>query len=150
MYKNCTLLYFIAILACTNPKPLGMESKKIPDSRITASSVWDVNHAASNARLNFRHKSGSWSSRRNDQHQWLQVDFKYKATITHIIIQGRSRHHQWVRSYIVSYSKDGAKFRYYRKNKRIKVGIVFIGFFMYTTRVLCSYTTLSMIDLIRT
>ena len=122
------------ILACKNPKPLGMESKKIPDYRIRASSVWNAYHAASNARLNFRHKSGSWSSRRNDRNQWLQVDFKYKATITDIITQGRLKYvHQWVRSYTVSYSKNGAKFRYYRKNKRIRVRIVFVRLFMYIT-----------------
>ncbi|XP_028390594.1 IgGFc-binding protein-like [Dendronephthya gigantea] len=77
---------------CTNPKALGMESGKIPDSRITASSEWSHLHGATNARLNFAKNSGSWSSRYNNQNQWLQVDFKFRATITDILTQGRGRY----------------------------------------------------------
>ena len=54
LYDNRESSYF------PSPKPLGIESKKIPDCSIRASSIWDAYHAASNARLNFRHKSGSW------------------------------------------------------------------------------------------
>jgi hypothetical protein len=98
-----------------------MESGKIPDSRITASSEWNTVHGATNARLNFGKNSGSWSSRRNDLNQWLQVDFKYKATITDILIQGRGRSNQWVRSYTVSYSDDGVTFKSYKKSGKDKV-----------------------------
>ena len=101
-----------------------MESGKIKDSQIAASSVWDVNHGASNARLNFAQKSGSWSSKRNDVNQWLQVDFKYRATITDILTQGRGRHRQWVGSYTVSYSDDGVKFKPYQKNGKDKVRLI--------------------------
>ena len=95
-----------------------MESGKIKDSQITASSVWDDYHGASNARLNFVQKSGSWSSRSNDLHQWLQVDFKYEATITAIQTQGRGSYGQWVKSYTLSYSDDGVKFKRQQQKQR--------------------------------
>ena len=112
------------LLACKNPKPLGMESGKIKDSQITASSVWDANHGASNARLNFVEKSGSWSSRSNDLHQWLQVDFKYNATITNILTQGRERYGQWVKTYSVSFSEDGVNFKPYQSSGKVKVQFI--------------------------
>ena len=101
-----------------------MESGKIKDSQLTASSVWDVNHGASNARLNFTQKSGSWSSKSNDLNQWLQVDFKYNATITDILTQGRGRYSQWVKSYTLSYSHDGVKFVPYKKSEIEKVRLI--------------------------
>ena len=115
------LHYFIIIQACKNPKALGMESGKIEDSQITASSEWNAQHSATNSRLNFAKNSGSWSSRRNDLNQWLQVDFKYRATITDILTQGRGRYNQWVRSYTVSYSNDGVTFKPYQRSGKDKV-----------------------------
>ena len=109
-------------LACKDPKALGMESGKIPDSRITASSEWQSDYGASNARLNFKNYSGSWSSRQNNVNQWLQVDFEYAATITDILTQGRdTAYNQWVKSYMVSYSNDGVKFETYQSGGRDKV-----------------------------
>ncbi|XP_028408851.1 fibrillin-1-like isoform X4 [Dendronephthya gigantea] len=99
-----------------------MESGKIPDSQITASSEWDHLHGATNARLNSAKNSGSWSSRLNNQNQWLQVDFKFRATITDILTQGRGiKHNQWVRSYTVSYSDDGHRFKLYQRSGQDKV-----------------------------
>ena len=105
-----------------------METGKIKDSQIMASSVWDVNHGASNARMNFAQKSGSWSSKSNDLHQWLQVDFKYNATIGDIQTQGRGRHKQWVESYTLSYSYDGVKFVPYKKNGKDKVRLMLFAY----------------------
>ncbi len=99
-----------------------MESGKIPDSQIAASSERHSLHRATNARLNFAENSGSWSSKRNDLNQWLQVDFKYRATITDILTQGRQNiKNEWVRSYTVSYSNDGVKFKPYQRNAKNKV-----------------------------
>ncbi len=99
-----------------------MESGKIPDSRITASSELKSSHGAANARLNFAENSGSWSSNPNNLNQWLKVDFKYTATITDILTQGRGRRSQWVRSYTVSYSNDDVNFKPYQKSGKDKVG----------------------------
>ena len=56
--------------------PLGMESYKVPNQRITASSSWHHNYGPSNARLNFKGGNGltgAWSSRYNNYQQWLIV-----------------------------------------------------------------------------
>ena len=114
----------VCLSVCKDPKASGMESGKIKDSQITASSVWDVNHGASNARLNFAQKSGSWSSKSNDLNQWLQVDFKYTIAITEILTQGRGTYGQWVKSYTLSYSHDGVKFIPYKKSGNPKVRFI--------------------------
>ena len=101
-----------------------MASRKIKDHQITASSEWNGSLRASNARLDFAKGSGSWSSRRNDLHQWLEIDFEYRGTITDILTQGRGSHQQWVKSYTLSYSDDGIKFIPYRKNGKDKVRFI--------------------------
>ena len=55
---------------------LGLESGTIPDSSLTASSMWNANHGPERARLNLVHVgrlSGAWSAGVYDIHQWLQV-----------------------------------------------------------------------------
>ena len=100
-------------------QPLGMESKYIPDSQITASSEWNSNHGPSNARLNFQAgggRTGAWSSKTNDVNQWLQVDLGQKTRVTGIRTQGRSDFDQWITSFTVSYSDDGVNFTPYNPN----------------------------------
>ena len=101
-----------------------MENGQIRDSQITASSQWDVNHGPTNARLNIKARggrTGAWSSRRNDVNQWLQIDFKYRATITEILTQGRKSYNQWIKTYTVSYSDDGVHFKFSRQGGLHKV-----------------------------
>lgn len=100
-----------------------MESRVISDAQITASSEWDENHAAIHGRLNFPARSGNqgvwysgaWSSGANDQNQWLQVDIGISKNVTHLATQGRNAVDQWVTSYTVEYSTDGASFQIYRE-----------------------------------
>ena len=105
-----------------------MESGKILDKEITASSEWDANHAAHQGRLNFQEvveggvlkNSGSWSALINNQSQWLQVDLlRQESVITSVATQGRNRHamkthNQWVKSYKLQYSNNGVDFEYYK------------------------------------
>ena len=114
---------FTAVGADCN-QPLGMESRKIPDDHISASSEWDPNHGPSNARLNFQPaggKTGAWSAKTNDVNQWLQVDFGDTKKVTAILTQGRAEHDQWVKTYTVSYSQDGIEFIDYTQNGQKKV-----------------------------
>jgi hypothetical protein len=98
--------------ACKDPKALGMQSGKIPDSRITASSIWDRNWVPSYGRL---HGNKCWiAGRPPDTNQWLQIDFKYKATVTEILTQARPNVYQWVKSYTIAYSDDGMNFTTYK------------------------------------
>ena len=60
-----------------------MEFGAIKDTQIRASSEWDLNHAAIQGRLNFQKsgiKQGAWSSRNNDNNQWLQIDLRQSYT----------------------------------------------------------------------
>ena len=108
---------------------MGMESGKILNKQITASSEWNAHHAAHQGRLNFQEvvergvarKSGSWSARKNDKNQWLQVDLlREEAVVTSVATQGRNKHprwgahNQWVKSYKLQYSNNGVDFEYYK------------------------------------
>ncbi|XP_044166438.1 discoidin, CUB and LCCL domain-containing protein 2-like [Acropora millepora] len=122
-------------------KSLGMESGKILDKQITASSEWDANHTAHQGRLNFQEvvegvvakKSGSWSALIRDQNQWLQVDLlRQESVVTSVATQGRNKnslwgeHNQWVQSYKLQYSNNGVDFEYY-KDERQNSAKVFAG-----------------------
>ena len=107
-----------------------MESGKILDKQITASSKWNAHHAAYQGRLNFQEvvergvakKSGSWAARKNDKNQWLQVDLlREESVVTSVATQGRNRNplwgrprNQWVKSYKFQYSNNGVDFEYYK------------------------------------
>ena len=110
---------------------MGMESGKILDKQITASSEWNAHHAAHQGRLNFQEvgeagvatKSGSWSALKNDKNQWLQVDLlREESVVTSVATQGRNRHplwswgrhSQWVKSYKLQYSNNRVNFKYYK------------------------------------
>ena len=108
---------------------MGMESGKILDKQITASSEWTARHAAHQGRLNFqevveggvRRKSGSWTALIRDQNQWLQVDLLHQeSVVTSVATQGRNRnplwgkHNQWVKSYKLQYNNNGVDFEYYK------------------------------------
>lgn len=95
-----------------------MESGLIEDAQITASSQWDGNHAAIQARLNFKAgggKAGGWSARRNDGSQWLEIALPGYTKLTRFGTQGRNAFSQWVTKYKLQFSEDGVTFSYYRE-----------------------------------
>ena len=58
-------------LVCKEVKPLGMESKGIPDDRVTASTVWSTEYSpAKRARLG---NAVAWYPKVSDAWQFLQV-----------------------------------------------------------------------------
>lgn len=100
------------LLACQ--EPLGMENRFISDAQISASSQYDDNHTAVQARLHYKAKKGGWSAGANNQNQWLQVDLGAEISVKGIATQGRSKHGLWVTAYKLEYSIDGASFLYYK------------------------------------
>ena len=103
-----------------------MESGVITEGQISASSQWDVNHAAVQGRLHFkagRGKQGAWSARTNDVNQWLQINLNGYFTLTQVASQGRNDHNQWVTKYKVQYSTDGTNFQYYQEQGKDKVNV---------------------------
>nr|WFD50011.1 nectin variant 3 [Paracentrotus lividus] len=93
--------------------PLGLESTVIPDSSLTASSEWDPDHGPKRARLNLARVGilrGAWSARTNNVNQWIQVDLLSPYRIFAVATQGRQDLNQWVTSYKIACSSDGATF----------------------------------------
>ena len=94
-----------------------MENRFIKDAQITASSKHDSNHAAIQARLNFKAgggKQGGWSAGSNDANQWIQVALGSYTKLTGIATQGRNGDSQWVTKYQLQKSDDGVNFDYYK------------------------------------
>ncbi|KAL9987547.1 hypothetical protein ACROYT_G001872 [Oculina patagonica] len=102
---------------------LGMKNGAITNAQISASSEWNLNHAAIQARLDFKaivsNKAGSWSAGRNDVNQWLQVYLGSQRTkVTAVATQGRSDYPQWVTKYKLAYSDNGKNFmRYWERGQ---------------------------------
>ena len=94
-----------------------MEDGTISDGQISASSEIDLNHAATQARLQFQQtgiKQGSWVAGTVDTNQWLQIDLdNYQTTVRRVATQGRNGGSQWVTSYNLQYSDNGVSFTYF-------------------------------------
>ncbi|EDO48085.1 predicted protein, partial [Nematostella vectensis] len=104
-------------------QPMGMNSGKIRNNRITASSKWDNNHAPFLARLKHSRKGrfmGAWSAKHNNHYQWLQVDLTRTGRVIRVSTQGRQDNDQWVTSYYLLYSQNGVNFRHVMYNSNIK------------------------------
>ena len=99
---------------------LGMKSGKIPDSSITATTIYSQSYTPERARLDTM-KSGSlfgaWIPKTQDMGQWIQVDLGKYTKITAIATQGRQDSAQWVKSYSISYSVNGGPFLPYNDNQ---------------------------------
>lgn len=101
-----------------NPRELGMESGRISDSQISASSEYRDFMAATFARLNYQEKGVGWAAVRPDANQWLQVDLDNEhTTVMRVATQGRTHldHYQCVKSYKLQYSNDKGNFQYYKE-----------------------------------
>ena len=99
-----------------------MENYAIPDSSVTASSIFSTLADAGKGRLHFLPKhgeTGGWEANPDDTNgSWFQVDFGRLTKVTRISTQGNSRqdYDEWVTQYRVSYSYDGILFRDYQEN----------------------------------
>lgn len=89
-----------------------MEDKRISDGALTASTYYNRYLAPWHGRINHR---WSWSARRSARGQWLQVYFGVLARLTGISSQGRQDANQWVKSFVLMFSRDGIKFIKYPK-----------------------------------
>ncbi|XP_027046414.1 uncharacterized protein LOC113674139 [Pocillopora damicornis] len=103
--------------------PLGMEDRRILSGHLRASSSYNYNHGPDRSRLNIyasHSRTGAWVAKYRNTKQWLQIDLRQMCIIKGIATQGRREAHQWVSSYVVSYSKDGRRFRAYAVGGRVK------------------------------
>ncbi|XP_068739041.1 uncharacterized protein, partial [Montipora capricornis] len=115
--------------------PLGMESGKIPDSALVASSLGTVNIGDQSGQgyickmkvtasvLEMIHynstesNGGGWISQFQDDKQFLQVDLGAVSKVTGSGLQGRADAGWWTKSFTLSYSNDGANFTPYDSGK---------------------------------
>ncbi|XP_048576945.1 retinoschisin isoform X2 [Nematostella vectensis] len=107
-------------------KPLGMESRAINDSAITASSNYNAWTRAEYGRLNNREEvsnshHGMWMASRNRAGEYLQVDLGQAVIVTKVATQGRPTTDRWVTSYKIGYSSDLTTWLVYRDDGQEKV-----------------------------
>ncbi|XP_048579387.1 receptor-type tyrosine-protein phosphatase S isoform X5 [Nematostella vectensis] len=90
---------------------LGLGDNRVPSASISASSN---NANAVRARLNST--SGAWCAGSGDVSPYLQVDLGSSHMICAVATQGDPSADQWVPTYWIDYSDDGANWTSYREN----------------------------------
>ncbi|XP_040307656.1 coagulation factor V isoform X1 [Herpailurus yagouaroundi] len=101
--------------------PLGMESGKIENKQITASSFkkswWGDYWEPFRARLNAQGRVNAWQAKANNNKQWLQIDLLKIKKITAIVTQGCKSlsSEMYVKSYTIHYSDQGVDWKSYRQ-----------------------------------
>ncbi|XP_072177194.1 uncharacterized protein [Diadema setosum] len=83
---------------------LGMESHRIQDESIAASSCATHDTCAKEARLNH---PNAWMPRISDDAQWIQVDLSALYRVTGVVTQGRGASRDWVTAFVVLFSVEG-------------------------------------------
>jgi len=58
--------------------------------------------------------------------QWIQVDLGRVATVKAVATQGRYNGNLYVKSYVITFSKNGRQFVPYREERKIRVRLVLI------------------------
>ncbi|XP_009964230.2 inactive carboxypeptidase-like protein X2 [Tyto alba] len=95
--------------------PLGLETLKITDFQLHASTAKRYGLGAHRGRLNIQagvnendFYDGAWCAGRNDPYQWIEVDARRLTKFTGVITQGRNSlwSSNWVTSYRVLVSND--------------------------------------------
>ncbi|XP_041484804.1 lactadherin-like [Lytechinus variegatus] len=89
---------------------MGVKDGRIPNSRLTSSSVWPSN-SVSMGRLDFELVAGAWLAAEDDSDPWVKIDLGKPSYVTGVIVQGRNRpispyYRQWVTSVYISHSLD--------------------------------------------
>ncbi|XP_045430418.1 probable carboxypeptidase X1 isoform X1 [Pipistrellus kuhlii] len=95
--------------------PLGLESLRVSDNQLEASSSQSVGLGPHRGRLNIQSGledgdlyDGAWCAEEQDAEPWLQVDARHPVRFSGIITQGRNSiwRYDWVTSYKVQFSND--------------------------------------------
>ncbi|XP_067374500.1 probable carboxypeptidase X1 isoform X2 [Channa argus] len=95
--------------------PLGLESLKVKDNQLRASSYKRRGLGPHRGRLNIQSGiedgdiyDGAWCARDKDKGQWLEVDSRRLTRFTGVVLQGRSSIWSWdmVHTYKVQFSND--------------------------------------------
>ncbi|KAG7234593.1 hypothetical protein INR49_002222 [Caranx melampygus] len=100
--------------------PLGLESLRVDDSQITASSYQRMGLGPHRGRLNIQSgiedgdmHDGAWCADYKDKNQWLEVDAIHLTLFTGVVLQGRNSiwSWDWVQTYKVQLSNDSVNWQ---------------------------------------
>ncbi|XP_051541917.1 adipocyte enhancer-binding protein 1 [Myxocyprinus asiaticus] len=95
--------------------PLGMESHRIEDDQILASSMSHHGYSALRGRLNMQSSDdeedvygGAWCADTEEKEHWFQLDARREVEFTGVITQGRNSetNNDFVSSYFMAFSND--------------------------------------------
>ena len=113
---------FLLSLTSTVCQAVGVNDvKKIPDDRITASSIAGSTFYPYYGRMGDSRGSGyGWCAATTSGNDYLQVDMGHERRLCSVETQG-SKHSHWVKSYKLSLSKDGANWITYKEQNSEKV-----------------------------
>ena len=120
-YTNIILL--LLFLGCGDA--LGMKSKAIKDSQITASTTsvlyGAIVFAPYRARAGNTDNTRPWCAdeAHQDKNQWLQIDLLGMTTLTAVATQGHWK--RYTKSYYILYSQDGTSWATYKEDNVEKV-----------------------------
>nr|XP_023671235.1 probable carboxypeptidase X1 [Paramormyrops kingsleyae] len=98
--------------------PLGLESLRVDDSQLQASSFLRIGLGPHRGRLNIQSgledgdlHDGAWCAQYEDQNQWLELDAQRPTLFTGVILQGRNSiwSQDWVHTYKVQLSNDSLR-----------------------------------------
>jgi len=87
-----------------NPADIGMETKEIPDSRISVTTEYYSNHVYYMGRIIY--PMGlvcAWCAKALDTNQWFQIDIGHTMLVTGVVTQSRGNGYpMYIKSYKVS------------------------------------------------
>ncbi|XP_072228053.1 adipocyte enhancer-binding protein 1 [Leuresthes tenuis] len=98
-----------------NCPPLGLESHRVEDDQLLASSQSHHGFAAQRGRLNMQSSDkeddlygGAWCAEPEERDHWFQVDARREVEFSGVITQGKNseQHEDFVSSYFVAFSND--------------------------------------------
>ncbi|XP_068725972.1 receptor-type tyrosine-protein phosphatase T-like isoform X6 [Montipora capricornis] len=113
----CLLLAHLSSESCEKDA-LGLEKGFILDGQITSSSDLSPNTPAKNGRLNYTAGS-SWCASPSDSFPYLEIDLQSLHIICAVSTQGNSKADQWVKTYSLQSSTDGATWTNYTARGQI-------------------------------
>lgn len=103
-----------------------MQTFIIKNEQISASSAWNNNrqkYGSSRARLHLDAWPPGWRAQKNDLSPWLQIDLLQVHVVTAVATQGYGdeKEREWVKTYLLTTSRDGQKWISYKERGRKRV-----------------------------
>ena len=139
-------MFFFMWLEFSECPPVGIiDTNKIPDNRMTASSSYQMAELPHYGRLNETRQNGAWcpKSKNVDKGiEYLQVDMGTVYDVCAVATQGRAEDSvsEWVTGYTLRFSSDGIIWNSYYENNVEKVSKLLIRFCWFGSKLLITVT----------